>query len=454
MNARACRTGIDSTRRVALALVVLVCAAAGPAQPGPAGRGGPRPAGLTPLERRIVASVDRHAPASLALLERAVDINSGTSNHDGVREVGRLFSAQLDALGFATRWVDGAAWGRAGHVIAERGRSGPKVVLVGHLDTVFEPDSPFQRFQRLDDSTVAGPGVIDMKGGDVILLLALAALRETGSLDRLHVVVVMTGDEENPGRPLEAARADLIGAARGALAAIGFEDGDGDPRHVIVSRRGSSGWTLSVHGTPAHSSQVFSSDVGIGAIYEAARILERFRDSLAVEPYLTFNPGLIVGGTAITHEPSASRGTAFGKSNVVAESTIVTGDLRALTLEQRERAKATMLRIVGEATQRTSARIEFDDSYPPLGPTDGNRRLLELVDRSSRDLGLGALEPVDPARAGAADVSFLGGLVPMVIDAMGLKGSGGHTVQEIGRPATLALQAKRVAVTLSRLARP
>jgi len=373
-----------------------------------------------------------------------------------------LFEGELAAMGFRTHWMDGGPWGRAGHLVAEREREGgahakpgarPKVLLVGHLDTVFEADSPFQRFQKLDDSTATGPGVIDMKGGDVVMLLALRALHATGELDRLDVSVVMTGDEENPGHPIEAARADLVRAAQGAVAAIGFEDGDGIPHHVIVARRGSSGWSLHVRGTPSHSSQVFTGDVGIGAIYETARILERFRDSLAVEPYVTFNPGVILGGTSLAYDPPASRGTAFGKSNVVAETTLVTGDLRTLTLEQREHARATMERIVADGTPHTDAHIAFDDSYPPLGPSEGNRRLLALVDRASRDLGYGALEPVDPARAGAADVSFLGGIVPRVIDAMGLKGSGGHTVQETGRLSTLPVQAKRVAVALSRLSR-
>ena len=432
------------------ALLLLACAAV----PAPA-KAPPGP--LTSTERKLAQSVDRHLPESLQLLERAVNINSGTSNLAGVREVGRLFTAELDALGFTTRWVDGAGWGRAGHLIAERGSAKPglpKIVLVGHLDTVFDADSPFQRFQRLDDSTATGPGVIDMKGGDVIMLLALRALRDAGELDRLHVSVVMTGDEESPGRPIAAARAALVDAARGAGAAIGFEDGDGDPQHVIVSRRGSMGWTLRVHGTPSHSSQVFSADVGPGAIFETARLLERFRDSLAFEPYLTYNPGLVLGGTSLALEPSATRGTSFGKSNVVAETTLVIGDLRALTPEQRDRARAVMERVAADGSPHTAAAIDFDDSYPPLAPTDGNRRLLAMVDQASRDLGLGALAPVDPARAGAADVSFLAGTVPMVIDAMGLKGSGGHTVLETARLRTLAQQAKRVAVTLSRLSRP
>ncbi len=408
---------------------------------------------VTTAERKLAARVDRHLPAALGLLERTVNQNSGTMNFAGVKAVGETFADEFRDLGFRTAWVDGAAWGRAGHLVAEKGSRGPKVLLVGHLDTVFEPDSPFQRYHALDDSTAMGPGVTDMKGGNVIMLVALRALKEEGLLDQLRVAVVLMGDEEASGAPLEAARADLLHAALGAAAAIGFEDGDGDPRHVVVSRRGSSSWVLRVRGTSSHSSQIFATDVGPGAIFEASHLLQQFRDSLAMEPYLTYSPGLIVGGTKITHEPEASRGTAFGKTNVVAESTLVTGDLRALTLEQRARAVATMERIVAAPSPNTSASITFKHGYPPLAPTDGNRRLLAMLDDASRGLGLGALEAVDPARAGAADVSFLEGHVPMIVDALGLKGSGGHTVNETARLQSLAWQAKRVAVTLARLAR-
>ena len=409
-------------------------------------------AGLTPTERRLVTAVDRHTTDAVALLERAVAINSGTLNLPGVRRTGELFAEEFERLGFRTRWVDGAAWGRAGHLIAEHGSRGPKVVLVGHLDTVFEPSSPFQSFTRVDPSTATGPGVIDMKGGDVIMLLALRALRDAGQLDRLRITVVLTGDEERTGDPRALARADLWRAAEGAEAAIGFEDGDGDPARAIIARRGASSWQLRVRGTPAHSSQVFSAEVGDGAVFEAARMLQAFRDSLGFEPYLTFNPGMIVGGTTIAFDPAKASGTAFGKTNVVAESTLVTGDLRTLTLEQRDRAQSVMRRIVADASNGCSASIVFEDGYPPLPPTDGNRRLLAMVDRASRDLGLGPVDAVDPARAGAADVSWLHGRVPMILDAMGLKGHGGHTVNETAHLGWLAGQAKRTAVLLSRLA--
>jgi len=410
------------------------------------------PAGpLTPAELKLVTAVNERAVAALDLLKRAVEVNSGTMNPDGVRQVGHLFAPEFDALGFKTRWVEGVSWGRAGHLIATRtGKGGgPRVLLIGHLDTVFEKDSPFQHFQSLNDSTAKGPGVCDMKGGDVILLLALQALKETGMLDRLQVTVVLTGDEEKHGLPLERARGDLIHAA--ADVALGFEDGDGDPRHAVIARRGASDWMLRVWGTPAHSSQIFRPDVGYGAVYEAARILGQFRDSLSVEPYLTVNPGAVVGGTTVGFDREESRGTAFGKTNVIAESTLVSGDLRSLSIEQRENAKAIMTRIVAASPPHVGAEITFEDGYPPLSPVDGNQRLLALYDRASRDLGLGPVEAVDPSRAGAADVSFTSGRVPMAIDGIGMRGDGGHTVEETALLAWLPRQAQRAALLLARL---
>lgn len=409
---------------------------------------------LSAQERAMAAYIDAQANDAIALLERAVNINSGTLNLEGVRQVGALFRAELDALGFKTDWVDGASWQRAGHLVATRAGVGPKVLLIGHLDTVFERDSPFQTFERLPDGRHAkGPGIIDMKGGDVVLILALKALRSAGLLEGMNVTVVMTGDEEAPGRPLARAREALVAAAKGAAAAIAFEDGDGDPTHAVVARRGTTAWQLTVTGTTGHSSQVFGADLGVGAIFEAARIVNAFRERMAGEPHLTFNPGAIVGGTTADFDVSQSRGSAFGKTNVIAAKVIVTGDLRALTVAQFEKAKATMRAIVAQSLPRTQAEITFDEGYPPLAPTAGNERLLVLYDRASQDLGLGRVEAVSPDRAGAADVAFIAGEVPMILDAVGLKGRDDHSPGETADLATLAIQAKRAAVTIARLAK-
>ncbi len=415
----------------------------------------PLSAQLDDTELAMAAFIDRTNDAAERLLIDSVTINSGTMNFAGVRQVGRLFQAEFDALGFSTRWDDGSAFGRAGHLVAEYhgGGEGPRLLLIGHLDTVFEPDSPFQTFTRIDQEHATGPGIADMKGGIVIILQALRALSEVGALDSMEIVVVLTGDEELSGDPIALSKQALTDAAEWADIAIGFENGDGNPATANISRRGSSGWTLEVRGTPAHSSQVFREDIGPGAIYETARILTLFLQNLQQEENLTFNPGRIIGGTDITFDDASSSGTAFGKDNVVAEYARVTGDLRAVSLDQLERARATMREIVADNFPHTSAQISFDDGYPPLAPTEGNRRLLERYSQASQDLGLGAVGPVNPRLAGAADVSFTEGLVEMAIDGLGMAGSAGHTVDETGVLAALPGQSKRAAVLLYRLYR-
>ena len=407
--------------------------------------------GLSEDEKQLTASVDKGNAEALALLERVVNINSGTQNFKGVQEVGKIFLQEFDALGFKTRWVDGAPFKRAGHLVAEHPGPGPKILLIGHLDTVFEHDSPFQKMERVGGSEARGPGIIDMKGGDVIIVQALKALAATGTLESMNVTVVMTGDEEDAGEPMAKAREALVEAARGAVYAIGFEDGPGDPKTAVISRRGTTTWTLRVKGKPAHSSQIFRADIGYGSIFEAARILNAFREKLAGEPYLTFNPGAIVGGTAADLDTVQMRGTAFGKTNVVAEHTIVSGDMRTLSAEQLAKAKQTMQSIVKAALAHTEASITFEDGYPPLAPTDGNRKLLAMYDQASRDVGAGPVAAVDPMRAGAADVAFIAGIVPNIMDGAGLMGHDDHTVGETADLATLPSQTKRAAVLLYRL---
>jgi len=410
-------------------------------------------AGAPAPERAIAAYVDAHNAEALALLERVVNINSGTQNFAGVREVGAIFRASLDRLGFTTRWVDGAPFQRAGHLVAEHAGAGPKILLIGHLDTVFERDSPFQTFQRVGANTATGPGIIDMKGGDVIIVQALAALDAAGALKDMHVTVVMTGDEEDGGRPLAKSREALVAAAKGAEAAIGFEDGPGDPRYAVTARRGTMDWQLRVTGTPAHSSQIFREEFGHGAIFEAARMLNAFREKMGGEEHLTFNPGVILGGTAAEYEGAATRGTAFGKTNVIAGQTIVAGDLRTLSPAQLDRAMKTMQAIAAAPSPRTQATLTFGEGYPPLAPTDGNARLLAAYDRASHDLGFGPVAAVNPDKAGAADVSFVAAEAKMILDGVGLMGHDDHTPGETADLSTLPSQTKRAAVTIYRVGR-
>ena len=409
---------------------------------------------VSKTENRILTSIDLHHQEAITLLKQVVNINSGTMNFEGVKKVGMIFKEKLDALGFETRWVDGIAFQRSGHLVALRkGKKGPRILLIGHLDTVFEPDSPFQQYTMLNDSIMKGPGVSDMKGGDVIILHSLQALADAGVLNDMTIEVVMIGDEEKSGSPLELSRKDLFNAAKEADIALGFENADCNPKTIVVSRRGSTSWELRVKGEAAHSSQVFTERVGAGAIYETSRILMDFYNKLSNEKDLTFNPGVILGGTSVEYDGEKSGGAAFGKSNVVAQTTTVRGDLRAVSLEQRQRAEQLMKEIVSAHLPKTSAEIQFSEGIPPLAPADGNIKLLEAYNHASIDLGYGPVTPVQPRNAGAADISFTAGLVPMAIDGLGLKGGANdHTINEYGNLNLLSMQSKRAAVLMHRLA--
>jgi glutamate carboxypeptidase len=410
-----------------------------------------RAQGLSAAEQRIVGAVDSHAAEAEALLERSVNVNSGTMNFAGVREVGRIFGAELDGLGFATRWIPMDSAQRAGHLFAERRGRGPRILLIGHLDTVFEQDSPFQRYQRLDERWAAGPGTEDMKGGDVVVILALEALRDAGVLDGMNLIVAFTGDEEDTGDPLAISRRDLVAAGKRSAYALGFEGGVGGTGSATVARRGFTGWTLRVHGTPGHSSLIFGNEYGYGAVFELARILDTFRDSLVGEQYLTFNPGIVLGGTTMAFDPQQSRGDAFGKSNVIAETALAAGDLRTVSVNQRERAKQRMRAIVGRSLPGTSAEIMFEDSSEPFSPTPANYALLDRLNAVSRDLGFGPVTAVDPAERGAADISFVSAEVGAALDGLGVVGDGGHTVNEKVDLTTIPFMAKRAAVLIYRL---
>ena len=403
------------------------------------------------IEKKITQHIDKSLAHSASLLEKTVNINSGTMNFDGVKKVGALYQAEFDAMGFETQWVDGEEFNRAGHLVASFGSTGPKILMIGHLDTVFAKDDAFQNYKRIDDNHVAGPGITDMKGGDVIIIAALKALKELDLLDKVSVKVVMTGDEESSGSPLSLSKKALIDAAIWADIALGFEDADGDIKTAVVARRGSIGWQLDVTGKPAHSSQIFTDTIGYGAIFEVARILNTFREELAGVGNITFNPGLIAGGTEVTVQPENSIVQGFGKTNVVAKEVTVKGGIRTLTPEELTKAKNLMQDIVTRSLPHTSATLTFEEGYPPMAPTEQNYALLKMYSDVSESLGYGPVEPVNPRNAGAADISFAADHVDMAIDGLGLMGEGGHTKDEIADMTSFAQNIHKAAVLIYRL---
>jgi glutamate carboxypeptidase len=407
----------------------------------------------TDIEAKIVAQIDEGMPQSLRELEQVVNINSGTLNLVGVKAVGQIFLKQFNELGFETEWVDGSEFERAGHVVAKYGTKGPKILMIGHLDTVFTKDDPFQSITPLNNNMVAGPGITDMKGGDVIIVSVLRALKKLDLLDNMSVTVVMTGDEESSGKPLSASKKALIDAAKWADIALGFEDGDSNIKTAVIARRGSVNWTLDVKGRPAHSSQIFSDDIGYGAIFETARILNEFREQLAGVGNLTFNPGVLLAGTTVDYDALNTTGEAFGKRNVVAQTATVTGGIRAQTPEELENAKKVMHQIAKKNLLHTSANLVIGDGYPPMAPRQSNYDLLAIYSDISESLGYGKVTAVNPRNAGAADISFTAGYVDMAMDGLGLMGSGGHTKDEVADMTSFAKNMHKAAILMYRLSK-
>ena len=405
-------------------------------------------------EQRMIDWIDAHAEEAIALLAETVDISSGSNNHEGVREVGVVMRRELDELGLDTEWIDQSHVQRAGHLFGyKHGAAGRKFLLIGHLDTVFEADDAFQGFRREGD-TAYGPGVDDMKSGNVIIVYALKALADAGALDGIQVTVAYTGDEEKTGKPVSVSRKELIEAGRWADYALGFESAVtyDNTDWATIARRSSGSWSLEVAGKQAHSSGIFGEKTGAGAVFEAARILNAFYEELRGEEYLTFNVGTILGGTDVTYDSAQSRGTVFGKRNVVPRKVIVNGGIRTISLEQLERTKAAMREIVARNLPRTNASISFTDSYPPMPPTEGNRKMYRVLSDVNEALGRGPMQILDPSRRGAADISFVSPYSDSIA-GLGALGSGGHTPNETLDLTSMPLAIKRTALLIYRLSR-
>lgn len=406
---------------------------------------------LSNTENKIVAYINEHLPETRDLLIKTVNINSGTLNIEGVKKVGAIYGAELEKAGLKSEWISlPDSLQRAGHLVAtKKGTKGKRIFIIGHLDTVFEPDMPANNWTMLNDSTATGQGAIDMKGGDVVVIAALQALKNLGLLDNASITVYFTGDEERAGLPISVSRKDFIKRAQQCDVALGFETAIG-LNTVTTARRGASSWTLNVTAKTGHSQGVFSSNSGYGAIYESARILNDFRLQLSQEKYLTFNPGLIVGGSEMNYDADKAKGDAIGKTNIISPTVTVVGDLRFLTEEQKETAREKMKAIVNNNLNGTKATISFSDGIPGMAPKEGNNRLLAIIDSISQDMGIGKTVAGDPGSRGAGDISYIAKYVDC-IDGLGSSGKGAHAAGETINLKEFPYLIQRAAILIYRL---
>ncbi len=396
-------------------------------------------------EQKILSYVDAHKDEAVALLEKVVNIESPTQNLTGVKDVGLVFKSEFEAIELTAKWIEmPPEMKRAGHLVAEtKGSKGKKILLLGHLDTVLSGE----KFRR-EGNKAFGTGSSDMKAGDVVMLYALKALQNSGLLKDSQIIVMFTGDEESSGRPQAISRGDMFAAAKRSDLALSFEGAVGNTG--TVGRRGSSSWSLEVTGETGHSSQIFNEYMGSGAIFEASRIIHQFYEQLHGEKYLTFNPSIIVGGTEA--ELKNSTGTATGKGNVVPAKVFIKGDLRFISEEQKEAARAKMREIVAKNLPKTSAKISFEDGIPAMFPSPENYKLLEQLSKVSEDLGYGKIEALDPGERGAGDIAYISHLIPG-LDGLGASGRNAHAPGEYADLESMPRLIKRTAVLIYRLTR-
>jgi len=399
---------------------------------------------ITPHEQEINSWLASQENNMLALLERVTNINSGTLNKSGVDEVAAIFSNELRELGFSISTLPGETIAMPScpgsdynidvtdHVLANKSGSGPKFLIIGHLDTVFPPDSPFQEFRREGD-VMYGPGVADMQGGLVVLLYALKALEEFSELEDLAISVLLNSDEEIgslSSRPYieEQARLHdwgLIYESSGTNTLTRTRKGLGQARFVING--------IASHAGGAH-------EQGRSAIKELAYKIVQIENMTDYETGVTVNVGIVNGGEA---------------RNTVAPCAEALVDLRYPEPEQGLEAERQFQEIAdqvysypvdsGEITTETWINLH----RPPKIPTEESDHLLEKTRSIGRLLGqdLGVTDS-----GGGTDGSLTQAVGLPTLDSLGVAGTGAHSNREEARISSLVERAQLSALLIRRLA--
>src|SRR6186997_517419 len=334
------------------------------------------------------AAIGADLPAYLKDLAELVNIDCGSYTRAGVDEVGRWVAAFLGELGAMVEARPDPA-GRLGDTIVatfEGLASGPRALLIGHMDTVFDPGTAAERPFRIEDGVAYGPGVTDMKSG---LLAGLYALKAIGSpTSTPHIEALAT--DTDVALVLECARAN------------------GD---IVSARKGILDLRIVVHGRAAHAG--VEPEKGRSAILEAARIVREVHELNGRWPDVTVNVGRILGGT---------------RPNVVAETCTLEVDVRATAREALETAEAA-IRAIAEAIEIPDVTVDFEAMarWWPMEKLERSGRLVEHAQGVARTLGF---EVADTATGGASDANTTAGLGVPSLDGLGPIGGNDHSPAE------------------------
>ncbi len=355
--------------------------------------------------------IDAHRQEMLDLWRDLVNTESGPAQKEGVGAVCRRLCAELEAMRVHTRPVPMEDGSQVLVADWDNGGEEAPVLLIGHMDTVFQPGAATKNPFRIDpDGTAHGPGVLDMKAGLVIAIYAIKALQSVGWAGR-NVRFLFAGDEETAHKNSDA-KAVMAREARGCAAAFNFETGYLDDG-IVVGRRGAAIVNFHIAGVSAHSG--IEPEKGRSAILEASHRIIALEALNDLPRSKLLNCGLITGGES---------------SNTVPDSCTITASLRFPTIAIKEELLEDCRRIMEapSTVPDTTATMRVGGVFDPMEHTQGVQKLYELVEETAREIGYGPVHPFEVSGASDSAISVNEG-VPTVC-AMGVRGAFNHTERE------------------------
>jgi glutamate carboxypeptidase len=352
-----------------------------------------------------------HRDGYVAALRAMVNIDSGTLNRAGVNRIADLCEARFRERGWDVERigdVPGAGPARGDTVIGTlRGAGGPRVLMIGHMDTVFDDGTASERPFSVRVNRAYGPGVSDMKGGLLSGFFCADVLREAG-FDAFERITYVCNPDEEIGSPSSSETIRRLAA--GHDAALILESGRANGA-IVSSRKGTIDYVIRIHGRAAHAG--VEPDEGRSAVMEAAHKAIEIADIHGRWPGVTCNVGVLRGGT---------------RSNVVAEEAVLEVDLRApelATLEEARRAIETVC--ARPAMDGVTISVRVEGSHQPMEKTPGSRRLVDAAVAVAGELGF-ALS--DTATGGASDGNTTSAAGCPTLDGLGPVGGGAHSRDE------------------------
>ncbi len=376
---------------------------------------------------QIVAFLESSRSDFLADLSALVNVDCGTHNKAGVDRVGQWIGARCAVWDWEVERLalteHGDCWLARLH-----GNGAGRILLMGHLDTVYPDGTAAARPMRFEEAKIIGPGVCDMKGGLLVGMYALRALQIANFRDFAEIAFFFNSDEEigSPGsRPIYAPIARRMDAAL----VLESARANGD---IVSARKGSGEFTLRVTGKAAHAG--VEPEKGANAVVELAHQIIALQELNGLAPGVTVNADVIVGGT---------------KSNVIPEEAWVIVDVRAIDPAGAEAITSALTSLPTRTIlPGTHAQVSGHFSYPPMARTPAVRFLAELARDSARELGF---EINDVATGGASDANVLASLGVPVLDGLGPIGGLDHSSDEYIEIDSLAPRAAMMAGLIQRI---